>query len=289
MTKSAGGARRAHRELRDALAERSADGIRTAEALLLVLEAGDAATLDDATIRACVAMLGDIGRTAQRRLSEVLQPLARIHPGCREALEAALESPMPSLRWGAAYTLGHACGVSRALAKAILEMLGEEDGDSRWAAAELACALARQEADFADELRSATRADRAALRRMALYCLRDLEVSDLADLARERLDDPDLHGRLAGLSALTAARLTPEEADATVADLGHMVAADPEPGARRAAAVALGRIAAAANPAPRAAAATVLEAAAASEDSSLARAARKALAACRADGATRVD
>ena len=264
-------------ELRRTLSESEIDASRAADALLVVLEAEAAATIDEVLVQQLVALLGSVGRTAQRRLSEVLQPLARQHAGCRAALEAALASAEASLRWGAAYTLGNAFGPSEALAGPILEMLGDEDGDSRWAAAELACAWARRHASFEDELRAATRAESSALRRMALYCLRNLGVPDLTDLARERLGDPDAYGRLAGLTALAAARPASAQADAAVPVVQRLVEADPDAGVRRAAAIALGRLLPAASASARTAGHATLERAAADSDASLAHAAAKAL------------
>ena len=146
MTRAGTDVERACAELQNLLDAEPTNGVRAAEALLAVLEAGGADKLEESAIRATVELLGQIGRTAQRQLSEVLQPLARMRADCRATLESALHSPQAPLRWGAAYTLGHACGVSADLAEAIFEMLGDEDGDSRWAAAELACELARSDA-----------------------------------------------------------------------------------------------------------------------------------------------
>jgi HEAT repeat protein len=105
---------------------------------------------------------------------------------------------------------------------------------------------------------------------MALYCLRDLQVPDLIELAHECLSDPEAHGRLAALSAFAAAAPDPATAKALVEPIGRLVEADPDPGVRRAAAAILGRLGA-----PNAR--TILKRASTASDSSLARAAAAAL------------
>ncbi|MEO2167617.1 MAG: HEAT repeat domain-containing protein [bacterium] len=236
-----------------------------------LVEAGEATAVDAELATALIALFPQYGRTDQRRLADALQPLAQQNTAVRGALEAALGADDASLRWGAAFTLGHAFGPSPSIAVTILQVLGDENGDSRWAAAELACGLARISEDFAGELRAATRAETATLRRMALYCLRDLKVPDLMELARERLNDTAAHGRLAALSALAVAAPDPIARDRLVTPIGRLVQNDPDPGVRRAAAAVLGRLGA---PAAR----RVLEQASAADDPSLARAAANALA-----------
>lgn len=238
--------------------------------IIELVEAGEAAAVDAELATALVALFEQPGRTQQRHLADALQPLARQNTAVYEALKDALAASNDSLRWGAAFTLGHAFGPSPAIARTILQVLGQEDGDSRWAAAELACGLARLSEDFTNELRAATRAQTATLRRMALYCLRDLKVPDLCALAREGLNDPTSHGRMAALSALVAAAPDAVANEALVGPIGRLIEDDPDPGVRRAAAATLGRLGA---PAAR----RILEQASASADPSLARAAAGAL------------
>lgn len=217
-----------------------------------------------------VGSLVGIRRSAQRRLSEALQSLAPGSPAIVAALEQALDSNDPDLRWGAAYTLGKLSPENSRIWPAIQEMLGAEDGDSRWAAAEITCAMARQSPLLQEELRLATRAAGGTLRRMALYCLRDLRVEGLFYLAQERLADSETHGRLSALTTLTTTAVPPDHRASLAGELVAMLTSDPMPGVRRAAAATIGKLhLLEARPA--------LETASRSEDSALARAARQAL------------
>jgi len=190
------------------------------------------------------------------------------------ALHEALAAADARLRWGAAYTLGRGLPAGPELWPAARETLALDDGDQRWAAAELACAVARAHPAVLAEIRAALRAESATLRKMCLYCLRDLGVADTGNAARELLADPDGGVRLAALSAV--ARTAPGSADAhlTAARLTPLLDGDPDPGVRRAVAATLGKLGV-----TTAAVLDGLRAAAASADPSLARAARTARAA----------
>ena len=217
-----------------------------------------------------VACLAGISRSEQRRLSESLQALAANSPAIVEALEKALRSADPELRWGAAYTLGKFSPENSKIWPPIQEMLAAEDGDSRWAAAEITCAIARESASVQEELRQATRGPGATLRRMALYCLRDLRAEGLHELARERLDDPDGHGRLSALTTLTTTEIPQGDKDALARKLVSILNTDPVPGVRRASAATIGKL-------HLYQGRDALEKAAESKDPSLARAARQAI------------
>jgi HEAT repeat protein len=233
------------------------------------------AQLVDATLAAAmVAVLASESRTEQRAAAEALAPLVEALPVLEGALDAALADPRQRLRWGAAFTLARAGrGTPRRLWPAAREALSLADGDQRWAAAELAARLARTDPGIAKSLHAAARDPSAVLRRMALYCLREIDAAGLGEVARHALGDPEATVRLAALAALVAA--APRDLvdrDATAQRTAQQMAEDPDPGVRRAAAAALGRLG---SSHPQVAEALV--AAAASPDSSLARAARNAL------------
>jgi HEAT repeat protein len=77
-------------------------------------------------------------------------------------------------------------------------------------------------------------------RKMALYCIRDIELSsaEVDVVVSDCSASPDLHVRLAALAALT--QMVDSEKAGQIAMT--MLADDPEPGVRRAAASALGRL-----------------------------------------------
>jgi len=226
--------------------------------------------VDDELAKALVALLGDASRTRQRRAADAIGALFTDVPALERELSRSLASPEARLRWGAAYTLGRAASPRADIWPPVREALAREDGDQRWAAAELACRLAREHASVLQEIRDGLSSPSPTLRRMLLYCLRDLAVPDLARAACGALADPDSGVRLAALSALTRAPLAGESTICAEA-VAALLEAEPEPGVRRAAAAALGKLGVASAP--------VLEAlsrAAASDDASLARVAAAA-------------
>jgi len=219
-----------------------------------------------------VASLASERRSEQRHAAEVIARLAPDSAALLAALRRALGDASARLRWGAAYTLGHALPPGPELWPAARETLELDDGDQRWAAAELACAIARAHPSVLVEIRQELGASSATLRKMCLYCLRDLGEADAPRWARALLDDGDAGVRLAALA--TVARATPasEDARAAAERLAAMLPDDPDLGVRRAAAATLGKLGAASI--------TVLAAlrtAAAASDASLARAALGAL------------
>lgn len=231
-----------------------------------------ARVVDARLARALVATLASERRSEQRRAADVLAPIAVCAEPLRAALTEALRHPSQRVRWGAAYTLGRASCAPPDAWPVVREAMELADGDQRWAAAELACGLARRHPEVAGELRAALAAGTPTLRRMALYCLRDLAAEDGPALARCAFGDADVGVRLAAVSAASRAAPGSAEAASSAAALARLVEADPEPGVRRAAAAALGRLAV-----REASVLRALEDAAAGPDPSLARAARGAL------------
>jgi HEAT repeat protein len=120
-------------------------------------------------------------------------------------------------------------------------------------------------------LNLAADSDRNA-RKMALYCIRDLELAgpELLAVVERTVHDADVHVRLAALSLLSRIRDASGEA---VRIMLECLSSDSDAGVRRAAASALGNIQSANADAKIA----LTSAAADSGDESLARAARGAL------------
>jgi len=258
-------------DLRQRLRGDSEDRTAIAEAISEFLQGNGDPKIPPALATALVESLAGTSRSEQRRRSEVLQALLPESDAVSAALGHALESPEAALRWGAAYTLGKSEPDNPRIWPALREMLAAEDGDSRWAAAEITCSMARLLPRLLDELRIATQGDGATMRRMALYCLRDLQAEGLFEIARDRLDDSEGHVRLSALSTLTTATIPDRQRQGLLEKLIEIVELDPVPGVQRSAAATLGKLHLhEARPA--------LEKASISEDAALARAARQALA-----------
>ena len=243
---------------------------RALEVIVHLAPEARSALIDDTLAGALVATLTASQRSQQRAAADTLATLVETVPPLVAALERALTVPEQRLRWGAAYTLGHSCARSAAIWPAVREAMALEDGDQRWAAAELACLLARDDPEVRHGIESAASAPDTTVRKMALYCLRDLAPPVRVELALGALADGDAGVRLAALALIV--RVTGREARRrSAARVAEMVESDPSPGVRRAAAAALGRLGVASP--------SVLEALARAEsnpDRSLARAAAAA-------------
>jgi HEAT repeat protein len=234
-----------------------------------------AAAIDAPIAHALLVPLGSVSRTEQRHTADLVAPLVGDAPALLAVLRGALAAPDARLRWGVAYTLGRALPPGPELWPSTLETLRLDDGDQRWAAAELACRIVRTAPEVLDELRHTLTDPSPTLRKMVLYCLRDLRDPGTMTAAGRLLADADVGVRLAALAAVAA--VGPEQASAAdrrraAHDVAAALAHDPDPGVRRAAAATLGKLGVG-----EPAVADVLRAAAAASDASLARAAAGSL------------
>src|SRR6266403_381770 len=171
---------------------------------------------------------------------------------------------------GAAFALSLAGDPPAASLPVLLETLGADDGDLRWAAAGIVVRLQHERAALVESLRTLVASGNAAQRKMALYCLRDLEACTPAveQAVLHALGDADRDVRLAAVATL--ARLA-RDRGAAAAKLVHALETGDER-VRRAAAAALGALGERSAPVLAA-----LGAASASPDPSLRRAAEGAL------------
>jgi HEAT repeat protein len=232
----------------------------------------DATTVVESLIRE----LGDAHKTVQRRaIDELVAIAASGNPLVIEKLRDAIASADRRVRWAAAYALGQIGAGAFAMdsADALCEAMADDDGDIRWAATNLMVQLGRENlAEIgARLLKLAADSDRNA-RKMALYCIRDLEIAgpELLEVVAGAVHDSDVHVRLAALAVLSRLRDASGEA---VKIMLECLNADRDAGVRRAAASALGNIRSASADAT----AALTSVAADTDDESLARAARGAL------------
>jgi HEAT repeat protein len=204
-----------------------------------------------------------------RRAAETFAALAAGGVAVGDVLRAGLAGPRARGRWGAAYALARVGPPPPEVLPVLLDALGEDDGDVRWAAADILVRLPDSEA-VATAVRRLAAEGNPAQRKMALYCLRDRDARGPAveAVVLAGLDDPTAGVRLAAMASL--ARLAADRARA--ADRLAAALDDADAGVRRAAAAALGTLGA---PTPVALAA--LRRAAEAPDPSLRRAAGRAL------------
>ena len=231
---------------------------------------------DATVVENLIRGLGDARKTVQRRaIDELVAIAAAGNPLVTEKLRDSIASADRRVRWAAVYALGQIGAGALAIdcADALCEAMADDDGDIRWAATNLMVRLGRENlAEISGRLlKLAADSDRNA-RKMALYCIRDLEIAgpELLAVVDSAAHDSDVHVRLAGLAVLSRMR---DASGQTVRIMLACLKSDPDAGVRRAAASALGNIQSATVEAMTA----LMSAAADRCDESLARAARGAL------------
>jgi len=212
--------------------------------------------------------LGDARKPVQRRAAEAFAALAArgVEVGAR--LHAALAAPELRRRWGAAYALSLVGAVPLAALATLLEVLGSDDGDLRWAAADLLKRLAATERPVVVTALLGRAGHPGEGRKMALYALRDLNVAEAFDAALGALADDAIETRLAALALIAKVHPEPGAAARRIAQLVD----DPDPRMQRAAAGTLGGLGVGREDVMR-----TLRRAAESSDGSLRRAAARSL------------
>lgn len=212
--------------------------------------------------------LGDVRKLVQRRAAEAFGALTARGVDVESRLRAALDAADVRLRWGAAYALALMRRLPLEALPVLLEVMGLDDGDLRWAAAELVKQLAVADRGVVSTHLLAAARNPGPNRKMALYCLRDLEVVEASDIALAALADEQLETRLAALALLAKVPPDPAAAASRIAELID----DADPRMQRAAAGTLGGLGVHTNDVIAA-----LRRVLASDDSSLRRAATRSL------------
>src|SRR5262245_9921007 len=186
--------------------------------------------------------LGHNRKAMQRGAAGQLVRFARTQPEIITALIEKLTDADPRVRWTAAFTLSHIDLPEATALPVLIDNLGHEESDLRWAAATAVLRLAEQHPYIVkEEILRLAGSGNPVQRRMALYCLRDLGQtdSDAQAVYLASLNDPDPMVRLSSLSCLGKLRLASVEARTTLLQL---LETDPDLGVRRATAVTLGQL-----------------------------------------------
>ncbi|HTR61656.1 MAG TPA: HEAT repeat domain-containing protein [Candidatus Binataceae bacterium] len=241
---------------------------------LMSIIASGGENLSDEAIEAIAACLTADSKTIRRRAADALGAIGRHNSNIVALIRPGLNGASPRIRFGTAYALGTIDGaLDLDAAPALCEALGDSDGDVRWAAAELIVRLGpRDPHRVRNDLLELLGTGNAPARKMALYCIRDLELTgdEVLCAASSSSRDQDSHVRLAALALLATSFANREEA---IAQMLERLEADGDAGVRRAAAIALG----ASRGGSERVAAALRNASRQSADESLARAARSAL------------
>jgi hypothetical protein len=172
----------------------------------------------------------------QRRVAEVLSR-ACSNDAQRLRVVAGLDDVCAERRWICAFALARAGYRNAGVLKVAIEALGQPDGDIRWAAAEILRAP-ETVADARPLIVSAASSESAMRRKMALYCMRDLNIAETT-VVLDALGSPDSGVRLAALAALP--KLAGRDPRATH-EAVRCLREDEDAGVRRAAAAILGRL-----------------------------------------------
>ncbi len=201
--------------------------------------------LPEPSLDALISCLGASRKVIQRRAAEALAAAAPHDARVVDKVRAMLSHHDPRARWGAAYALGlvtldDALDV-RAL-PVLLETFASNDGDVRWAAAELVVRLGRNHPDtVSGQLIELAERGNLNARKMALYCLRDVggPRDALLAVAERCCGDHHILLKMAALSLLTR---IPDGGERAAALAIRLLQGDPDGGVRRCAAVALGHL-----------------------------------------------
>ena len=139
--------------------------------------------MEDQRIAALIADLDHRDKPTIRAAVGALIHLAANSPSVREKLNRRLSAGGHRNYWPVAYILGNLPRPSRDAQSALLGALDHRDPDIRWASALLLVRIAKQQPELIDSLIHLSADGSCNQKRMALYAIRDLALSDPASLS----------------------------------------------------------------------------------------------------------
>ena len=155
-------------------------------------------------LAALIADLDHPDKPTLRTAVDYLIVLAANAEPVRETLDRRLNEPGHKNYWPVAYILGHLTKPSGVALRTLLDTLDHPEPDIRWAISLLLVKIAKREGSVVNLLIELCRNGTANQRRMAVYCLRDLELNDAASLQAiiGLLSDADSTVRVAATTSL---------------------------------------------------------------------------------------
>ncbi|MGH7796669.1 MAG: HEAT repeat domain-containing protein [Candidatus Binatia bacterium] len=197
--------------------------------------------LDDQQTAALIADLDHHDKPTLRAAVDKLIALASELPRVREILNHRLAEAGHGNYWPVAYILGHLAQPPAAAIERLLDALDHREPDIRWAIALLLVRVAKQDTNLVDSLIRLCASGTINQKRMALYSLRDLALSDAVSSAAllKALGDPDATVRVAATICL---KLRADLNDAGRNILLQTYLKDSELKVRNAAAIALANL-----------------------------------------------
>ncbi|HEU4343813.1 MAG TPA: HEAT repeat domain-containing protein [Candidatus Binatia bacterium] len=177
--------------------------------------------IHDKRITALISALADSDKTKIRAAVDALVALAADSAGVRAALEQRLNGPHGQNHWTLAYVLGHLSQPSGPVIQMLLDALDHADPEIRWAIAVLLVRLGKSDAAVVGRLLDLCATGTPTERRMAVYCVRDLELSDKLSLESllNALQDPEPMVRVAAVTSLKARTDVDENGRGVLLDL----------------------------------------------------------------------
>jgi HEAT repeat protein len=159
---------------------------------------------DNGQVAELIADLDHPDKPTIRAAVDALISLATASPDIQQTLHQRLIETGHRNYWPAAYILGHFPHPSGAVIQTLIEALDHREPDIRWAIALLMVRIVKTEGDLLNLLVELSKTGTANQKRMALYCIRDLTLSDSVSLAAllEALRDGDPTVRVAATICL---------------------------------------------------------------------------------------
>src|SRR4029077_18542548 len=195
----------------------------------------------DSKIAALVTDLEHFDKPKIRAAVDALIPLAAESAALQTTLSDALNNPQLKNHWSVAYILGHLPQPSGAVVRTLLAGLDHREPDIRWAIALLLVRMAKAEGSLVQLLIELCATGTSNQKRMAVYCIRDLNLTDSLSLLAllKALRDADPSVRVAAVTSLK----TRGDIDVSVRDsLVQVFSSDPDPKVRNAIAITLAQM-----------------------------------------------
>jgi hypothetical protein len=153
------------------------------------------------------ALIADLDHHDKPTIRTAVDQLIRLaveFPQLREILDQRLTEAAHRNYWPVAYILGHLPQPSASALEVLIETLDHREPDIRWAIALLLTTLAKTDKTIVGLLMRLAGSGSANQKRMALYCIRDLALSDAASQSAllGALSDADATVRVAAAICL---------------------------------------------------------------------------------------
>ena len=197
--------------------------------------------MDENQTAALLTDLNSSDKPTIRAAVDKLIKLAAAAPALADELNRVLEDSRGKHRWPAAYILAHLPHPCPRVFAVLLNALDHPDPDIRWAVTLLLVRLAKTDSGIVGLLLDLRRTGTPTQRRMALYGIRDLRMTDAASLQAllDSLGDDDPMVRVAAVTSLKG-RLGIDSGGRKM--LYDLIVNDPDLRVRNAAAVTLAQL-----------------------------------------------